>query len=117
MIRGELTIGELSCRFDAEPWFEQADFDEINELSLGGWGRSSPAAHVAAFIGANDDCDLATVFAALTRSGKATCFECRISRVDADEWLVARERQAALLECISENTSRQREVFSGQAYR
>ncbi|QDU29462.1 hypothetical protein ETAA8_45720 [Anatilimnocola aggregata] len=106
MIRGKLIVGEMRYNFDAEPWFEQANFDEIDALAFGGCGRLSPAGHVAAFAAADGDGDLARVFAGLSRTGKASCFKCQISEVDAKEWLVARERQAALLESISENTSR-----------
>jgi hypothetical protein len=56
---------------------------------------------------------LARMFAALSRSRKASQFDCRISEVDAREWLVAREWRMALLESIIENTSQQWEVFSG----
>lgn len=89
MIRGELFVGGTRRRFDAEPWFEQADIDEINSLALGGWGRISPAGHVAVFIAANDDGDLAEVLAALSRNGASAFFECRISDEDAEEWLEA----------------------------
>ena len=89
----------IDVEFDATPWFEQADVDEILELAEEGWG-CGPAADEVALYMADHDADLAKMFGYIDlRRRTETCgFECYVDEDEAREWLAANRPALALPE-------------------
>lgn len=87
MIRAEVHSDDFehAVKFDATPWFEQADADDILQLAECGWGGDYPADEVAQFLDGKAGYDGVTSLFTNKNGG----FECHVHDADAFAWLAS----------------------------
>jgi len=102
MIRAEAHSDDFrhAVKFDATPWFEQAEADDIVALAESGWGGDEAAHPIAQFFDGKTGYDgVADMFGYV---GRGVGFECNVHQSDAYAWLsqnrphILREVAAAL---------------------
>lgn len=94
MIRAEAHTDDyvFKAHFNAEPWFEQASFEEIQALQACGWGGDYASDEVAIYA-ADYDGGVNTIFEYLRLHPKMgdtkdpVGFECTIEEDEALDWI------------------------------
>jgi len=86
----------IQVRFDAEPWFRQADDSQILELARCGYGGDYPADDVARFFeNTNTSPEIRRLFEYLdvirNLPEKKDCcgFECHVDAMAAKKWILS----------------------------